>query len=246
MLDSRPSALQMFPWTTCVSAVQDSLRYPEFAAFYADLPNVLPQNSPETRRRIANLIARWYFPDRSLDSLPAKVWRAYHREDILIDVMRVMTLEAEPVVARFVVERVQSLPVGSDFDVSLARDFITTMYGGFIARSYQRLLTTVRHLGFLGRQNRRWYVGAHTRSDSAFLVLLHDRFAPTPRIVRITDILAAPFWRYLGLRCQSEVRSILRDAEAAQLIARYAKVDELEQVTTVYSAEEYLERALKL
>ncbi|MBM3189728.1 MAG: hypothetical protein FJZ90_13505 [Chloroflexi bacterium] len=246
MTNCQPASLQMFPWATCVAAVQDSARYPDFAAFYADLPYVLPQNSPETRRRTASLIARWYFPSRSLDSLPSLVWRAYRREDILVDIMRVMTLEAEPVVARFVVERVQPLPIGAEFGVSLARDYISTVYGRFVPKSYERLLTTARHLGFLGGKGERWHVTAHRRADNAFLLLLHDRFAPTPRIVRIADILASPFWKYLGLRSEDDVRSILRDAEAAQRIARYAKVDELEQVTTLYSAEEYVGRALTL
>ncbi len=78
------------------------------------------------------------------------------------------------------------------------------------------------------------------------MILLHARLAPTPRIVRVSDLLAEPFWRYLGLRQPDEVRTILHDADAAGLLARYSTVDQLEQVTTRYTLEEYLGRALRL
>lgn len=117
---NRPSTLQMFPWETLVAAVKGSAGFSTFEAFYADLADSLPQNSPETRRRIANLIARAYFTERSLNSLATRVWAAYRREDILTDIMRVMTLEAEPVIARFVLEHVLVLEPGSVFSAPSA------------------------------------------------------------------------------------------------------------------------------
>ena len=243
---ARVSSLQMFPWPTCVEAVKKSAAYSDFAAFYDDLPNILPQNSPETRRRTANLVVKWYFPDHSLNSIPTLVWRRYQREDILTDVMRMTTLEAEPVIARFATEQLQVLEPGSEIDLALARDFITNIYGRFNTKAYCRLRTTGCHLGLLVHRHEKWLVGALPRPDNAFLIVLHIRFAPTPRIVRLSDILSSPFWRYLGLRAPDEVRAILRDAEAAGLISRYAIVDELEQLTTRYPVGEYLERALRL
>ena len=238
------STLQMFPWATCLDAVKRSAAYGEFCAFRSELDNSLPQNSLETRRRTANLIVKWYFPSHSLSEMPTLVWRAYQREDILTDIMRMMTLESEPVIARFVTEQVQVLAPGTELDLALARDFVATTYGGFKAKNHERLLTTCRHLGFLSRQNNRWLVGGLSRPDDALLITLHARLAPSPRIVRLSDILLAPFWRYLGLRSPDDVRAILRDAVAAGLISRYVTVDELEQITTRYGASEYLQRAL--
>lgn len=244
--DNKAATLQMFPWATCVEAVKRSATYSDFCAFQGELPGSLPQNSPETRRRIANLIVKWYFPDHSLNQIPTLVWHSYQNEDILTDIMRMMTLEAEPVIARFVTEQVQVLEPGTELDLALARDFVTYTYGGFNPKTYERLLTTCRHLGFIRRQNDKWFVGALLRPDNAFLIALHARFAPSPRIVRLADILSSPFWRYLGLRAPDFVRAILRDAEAAGLISRYVTVDELEQITTRYAIAEYLERALRL
>jgi hypothetical protein len=75
---------------------------------------------------------------------------------------------------------------------------------------------------------------------------LHARLAPTARIVRLSDILAAAFWGLMGIRDDATVRSILRTADAKGIIAKYALVDQLEQITTRYSLGEYLEKTLRL
>jgi hypothetical protein len=141
----------------------------------------------------------------------------------------------------------QSMPIGKNFDPVQARDFITSSFGVFKKDSYDRLLVSTRQLGFLERlSNKSWGVAAVPLPTDALLILLHARLAPTPRIVRVSDLLAEPFWRYLGLRQPDEVRTIFHDAHAVGLLARYSTVDQLEQVTTRYTLEEYLGRALRL
>jgi hypothetical protein len=81
---------------------------------------------------------------------------------------------------------------------------------------------------------------------NSFIFLLHARLAPAPRIVRLNEIAEAVWWRYLGLRGEDQVRDVLREAESAGLIARFAKVDELEQVTTRYSQLQYIHQSLRL
>ena len=66
------------------------------------------------------------------------------------------------------------------------------------------------------------------------------------RIVRVADLLATPWWRYLGLRTADDLRAALRTAHAAGLIARYSVVDDLEQITTRYALTDYLGQALRL
>ena len=159
--------------------------------------------------------------------------------------MRMMTLEAEPVIARFVTEQVQVLAPGAAFDllwhgISLPRP---------TEDSTPRPTQAADHVapsGFPGAPGSGWFVSCLPRSTTPFIVVLHARFAPSPRIVRLSDILSSPFWRYLGLRAPDDVRAILRDAEAAGLISRYVTVDELEQITTRYTVAEYLESALRL
>ena len=244
---TQPSTLQDFPLEAGIQAIKDSVNFTDFEEFYRHVLESLPQNSPETRRRYASLVVRWLFPDRKLGGILPLAWQTYGDDQLLLELARVTVLEVEPVIARFVTEVIQSLPVGQVFDQAQARDFITGTYGAFKQNSYKRLLFSTKHPGFLERMSSNdWIVAAVPLPADALLILLHARLAPTPRIVRLSDLLAEPFWRYLGLREPDEVRAILHDAHAAGLLARYSTVDQLEQVTTRYTLEEYLGRALRL
>jgi hypothetical protein len=106
---------------------------------------MLPQNSPETRRRYAELVQRRFFPDRSLDGLLPSVWRAYHDEQLLTDLMRVVALEAEPVVAQFVMVHVLSQLPGYVLDPAVARRFIQEVFGEFKPNSYELEQVTTRY-----------------------------------------------------------------------------------------------------
>lgn len=243
---TQPSTLQDFPLSAGMQAIKDSLSFTDFDAFYRHLLDDLPQNSPGTRHRYASLILRWYFPERELESLLAQGWKAYRDDQLLLELIRTAVLETEPVVARFVADVIQPISPGERFDALAARDFVTTVYGAYKKNSYDRLLVTARSLGFIERRGNGWIVAAVQPPADALLILLHARMAPTPRIVRLSDLLAEPFWRYLGLRQPDEVRAILHSAHAAGLVARYSIVDQLEQVTTRYTLEEYLGRSLRL
>lgn len=243
----QPSTLQSFPLEAGIQAIKDSVNFTDFEAFYNHLLENLPQNSPETRKRYTSLVVRWLFPDRKLGGLLPRAWQSYQDDQLLLELARVTVLEIEPVIARFVTTVIQSMPVGRKFDSAQARDFITSIYGAYKKDSYDRLLVASRQLGFLARLgNKSWVVASVREPTDALLILLHARLAPTPCIVRLSDLLAEPFWRYLGLRQPDEVRAILHDAHAAGLLARYSTVDQLEQVTTRYTLEEYLSRALRL
>jgi hypothetical protein len=238
--------LQDFPLSASIEAVKASVDLRTYDDFYRYLLDHLPQNSPETRRRYANLIGKRYFPRLSLDTLLPQVWRAYRDEAILVDLMRVLALEAEPVIARFVLEKVWPLSIGQVLDPQVSRAFIEETYGRFVTKSHKRLLLTVRRLGFLGRYNGELVVEQIPTPADALLILLHDRLAPTPRIVRLSEILERDWWRLVGFKAPDAVRRVLRDAEMAGLIARYAKVDQLEQVTTRLSRDEYVAKAKRL
>jgi hypothetical protein len=245
-MPDRPSTLQDFPYAAGLQAIKESLDFTDFNAFYRHLVESLPQNSPQTRRRYASLVVRWFFPDRQLDSLLPRVWRAYRDDRLLHELTRVTTLEMEPVIARFVADVILPLYPGQTFQTTMARDYVVATYGVYKKNSFKRLLNTISHLGFLGRYDGQWVVTAIPRPADALLILLHARLAPTPRIVRLADLLAAPFWRYLGFRQADEVRAVLHDAQTAGLIARYSVVDQLEQITTRYTLEDYLRGALRL
>jgi len=94
------STLQDFPLQASIQAVKASADFESYDDFYRYLLDHLPQNSPQTRRRYAELIGKRYFPGLTLDSLLPHIWKAYQDERILVDLMRVYALEAEPVMNR--------------------------------------------------------------------------------------------------------------------------------------------------
>lgn len=100
------STLQDFPFKTSIQAVKASIDFQSYDDFYRYMVDHLPQNSPITRQRYASLIGMRYFPGLSLDTLLPQVWKAYQDGKILVDLMRVLALEAEPLIARFVLENV--------------------------------------------------------------------------------------------------------------------------------------------
>lgn len=240
------STLQDFPLQASVQAVKASAGFERYDDFYRHLVDHLPQNSPQVRERYAELIGRRYFPGLTLDGLLPKVWRAYQDESLLVDVMRVSALEAEPVIARFLLREVWPLTPGQALDLAVARAFVQETYRTFRKNSFERLLGTARQLGFLGRYDGEWVVQEIPTPADALLILLHDRLAPTPRIVRVSEILSSNWWRFLGVRSADAVRGVLRQAELAGLIARYTIVDELEQVTTRFSRDDYIAQARRL
>jgi hypothetical protein len=238
--------LQDFFWPVSIVAVKASDEFQSYEEFHRYTLDNLPQNSPETRRRYGNLIQRRYFPEYSLNGVVPAVWASYHDDRLLTEVMRVTALEGEPAIAQFLLAHVLPQPPGSTLDTEVARTFIKETYGEFKEKSYQRLLQTCRNLGFLGKYNGDILVEYIDPPADALLVLLHHRLAPTPRIVRLSELLETTWWRLLGLREADDVRQILRHAEMAGLLSRFTQVDELEQVTTRYSREEYFSRAMRL
>ena len=240
------STLQDFPWEACVQAVKDSLDFDSYPAFAKHVLNTLPQNSPQTRSRYVSLIGRWFFPGQQLPGLPARVWAAYEDEQILRDVMRAYVLSREPVIAAFVERFVLPTPSGTELPTATFQAYVVETFGEFKEQSGRRLTRTLRSLGFIARIGQTWFTQAIPNPANAFLILLHEQFAPTPRIVPLARILAAPLWWQVGYHTTTQVNETLLDAAAAGLIARFVNVDQLDQITTRYTLDEWLTRRLRL
>jgi hypothetical protein len=105
--------LQDILWQDSLLAVQVALGCQTVTELIARLQEKLPQNSLVTRRRNTSIILRRFFPTDDLAQLPRQVFRAYDDEALLACVMRVLFLEAEPVVGELVAGRLHGLPAGS-------------------------------------------------------------------------------------------------------------------------------------
>ncbi len=245
-LSVKPSTIQSVAWDTGLLAVKESIEFTDFEIFRLHLLQNMRQNSDMVRKRYTNLILLRLFPERSLKGINSRVWYSYQDENILEDLARMTTLEAEPVIAKFVLEQLSALQPGSIIENSIIQDFISSEYGSFKNDSYRRLKSALVHMNFITSSINGVTIQPIPLPDNAFLIAMHEKLAFTPGIIRISDIFEAKFWKLLGIRDISTIRMILNDAYSKGIIAKYAVIDQLEQITTKYSYEEYLSKTIRL
>jgi len=208
----------------------------------------LGQNSVETRRRYAQSVVRWFFPD-GFDGLLRRTWIAYEDEAIARDLLHYLYLAGEPIMSRCVAEALFPLENGIAIPPDFFDRFLHEHLGEWVpAKTRERLKSNLKRLGFLervrGKPDRLTPVASQKTS---FLLLLHHRFASKAvRSIELRTLLADPFWKYLGHKSEDAVRSILREADATGAIGKYVVADQLEQVTTRFTFDELLKRRLRL
>ena len=237
---------QRLLWKESIKAVKDSIRFRNFKNFRKHLQQHLPQNSSYVRKRYTSSIIRWFFPDQSLNNLPVKVWHSYKNNQILQDVMRYFYLEKEPIVAEFICEYLIPLEPGTTMQSEYFKDFLMKKYGIVKKDPLHYLNAAIRDLGFIYRNKTRTIVCNLQLPKTSFTILVHYLFASTPQTVSLQEILTHNFWMYLGIKNQSEVKKILKEADTKEIIAKYVIADQLEQITTKYTLDEFLQKRIKL
>lgn len=155
--------------------------------------------------------------------------------------MRYQFLVSEPVIADFAKLQVLNREPGYRLEFGkLADGFLQETYGEVKPKLRQRLSAALQATGLVTRSQQVMYVRELPDLERAFGVLLHVLFAPQPTTIAVQDILNHIFWRYLGLRERTDVVKLLRYLEAKKIIVKYVRADQLEQITTAYSADEIL------
>ncbi len=208
----------------------------------------LGQNSMETRVRYAQSIVRWFFPD-GLNGLARRCWVAYGDPGIEADILRYLYLSTETVMGGCVAEALYPLEIGMQIPPQYFDQYLKTFFGEAPPeKTRKRVKSNLMKLGFLerarGKPDRLRPVAP---GKTSFLLLLHHLFSPQgPRTVELSRLLADPFWKYLGYKSADSVRSILREANAGGLLGKYIVADQLEQVTTIMSVDEFLLRKVHL
>ncbi|MCT7953087.1 hypothetical protein NG798_25140 [Ancylothrix sp. C2] len=228
-------------WSDSILAIKLSCTFSDFEAFYDKLIEKLPQTSEETRKRGAGTIVRRFFPERTLNQPTRLTWLTYKDESLLQHLMRYQFLVSEPVIADFAKLQVLNREPGDRLEFGeLADSFVQETYGEVKPKLRQRLSAALQATGLVTRSQQVMYVRELPDLKRAFGVLLHVLFAPQPTTIAVQDILNHVFWRYLGLRDPTDVVKVLRYLEAKKIIVKYVRADQLEQVTTAYSADEIL------
>jgi hypothetical protein len=238
--------LQDILWQDSLLAVKVSLDCRTVPELIARLQEKLPQNSAVTRRRNTNTILRRFFPTNDVDQLPRRVFRAYDDETLLAAVMRVIFLEAEPLVGELVAEHLHGLPAGSLLPKDFFMRYSQEILGKKETHVSYRCCTAARVLGWTIVEQKKSYVAQQIPNETAALLIFHYRYAPIPRVIDMKFLLTEPTWKHLGFGHEDAVRQFMRKLERRGLVSRYATVDRLEQVTTKYPLASLLERKVRV
>ncbi len=233
-------------WAGGIYAVKLSAEFSDFKSFRRELENTLPVNSSYVKLRNTRDILKWFFPSFSLDNILTKVWTFYRNEDLIKEIMRYQYLSVEPAMGEFVREYILPLEPGSNVSVDFLKDFLLKKYGVVRQDPLNALRSACRDMDFLLVTKNKLIIRQVPLPKTALLILTHYLLATSVQTVAIKDILANNFWQYLGIRDPEIVRRIFREADANGLIAKYVVADQLEQVTTRYSVDEFIERRLTL
>src|SRR5207244_4948649 len=119
-----------------------------------------------------------------------RVLRAYDDEALLAAVMRVLFLEAEPLVGKLVTERLFPLPPGT----ALVKDFFSVYAWEATGRGDRHIASrckaAARALGWIVEEKRKCYVVQQTVNETAALLIFHHCYALTPRVIDIKLLLS--------------------------------------------------------
>jgi hypothetical protein len=229
-------------------AVKISVGVNTLAELQDALTKELGQNSMETRVRYAQSILQWFFPD-GLNGLARRVWMAYKEENIEKDILRYLYLKAEPVMGACVSEALFPLENGMQIPPQYFDHFLKSFLGEAPPeKTRMRLKSNLMKLGFLDRaRGKTDRLRPVMPAKTSLLILLHHLYAQRgTRTVELRRLLTNPFWKFLGYKSEDAVRAVLREANTAGILGKYVVADQLEQVTTSMSADEFLTRKVHL
>ena len=242
----KPKIPQSILWEESLQAVRLSLDCDTKSELAARLREEFSQNSATTRARNATTVLSRFFPAQHIDQLPRRVLRFYGDEGLLADVLRVLLPMSEPVIGRLIADRLFPIEPGSELPSNFFTSYGQEVYSKNAKDIASRCSGAARVMGWVSRQGGKSYRLYRPVNQIAALILIHELYAPTPRIVELSQILSEPVWKYLGFQDADQVRAFCRLMEQKQLIARYVQVDRLDQITTRYSVMELMERKMTL
>lgn len=244
-----PTKIRQPLWEEAKNAIKMSLQYKIFENFKENLYNSLHYNSSKTRKRYNTNIIGWFFPEKRLDTLLTNVWRSYHDEKLLQDIMRYQYLSVEEGVAKFVTDTILTLDPGDEITSVHIKNFAIKTWDineKYATKAVRRVRSALLCTDFVVKRGGKLIVQAIEPPKTALIILTHYLFAQKPKTVAVRDILENPYWRYLGIRSEDVVRDIFREANSKGIFAKYIIADELEHITTKYSLAELLKRKMTL
>jgi len=224
-------------WKETIEVIKES----ENASFLSDVKALEPKlsfNSKETRQRYSRAMAtRFSRLDPSIRQGLVDLAKSNAEISIIEQIWRVLFCMTEPLVAQIYLDMIWPREPGTSISRTEIRSYIETAFQQQSAKLNQRIVSCLRQSGYLmphGRQN--LIIVSFGNPEYALVLSTHLLMAHSPRTIRLSEIETSNHWRFLGFR----------RAEAKGLIMRYANVDHLEQVTTMYTWQELLSKGKNL
>ncbi|GEM_PF-1694133 len=204
----------------------------------------LNYNSSETRKRYSRaIITRFQRLDKKvLDGFVCLIKQKINIE-LVEQFWRILFCMAEPLIAKVYLEVIWPREPGSSIQRDQIKSYIQATFSQQSDKLNQRILSCLHHAGYvIPHGNQELIVVGFGNLDDALIYSTHLFLAQSPRTIKLTEIEAANYWRFLGYRKYDHVRLGFRQAEAQGLIMRYAVVDHLEQITTRFTWDELLKK----
>jgi hypothetical protein len=201
-------------------------------------------NSSETRKRYSRaMITRFQRLDKKVFDGFVYLIKQKVNTELVEKIWRILFCVSEPLIAKIYLEIVWPQEPGSPIKRDHIKSYIQTTFSQKSDKLNQRILECLRYAGYViphGKQE--LIVVGFGNLEAALILSTHLLLAQSPRTIKLTEIEASNYWRFLGYKKFDHVRIGFRRAEAQGFIMRYALVDHLEQITTRYTWNELLDK----
>ena len=206
------------------------------------IENLLHFNSKESRGRYSRAIVTRFkrLEHHELQDL-FDLAKAGISVETLEKVWRVLFCRIEILFAQTYLELVWPRDPGTSLSRDEVKSYIETGFPQQSKTLYERLMNCFKQSGYLLPQGKQdLIIVGFANLEEALVIATHLLLAREPRTIKISEIEANPYWKFLGYKKFDHVRVAFRNAEAKGMIMRYAVVDHLEQITTRYTWPELL------
>jgi len=206
------------------------------------IEDLLHFNSKESRERYSRAIATRFrrMEYQTLQNLLSIIKSGISAET-LEKIWRIIFCKVEILFAQTYLELIWPREPGSSLQRDEVKSYIQTGFPQQSKMLYTRLMSCFKQAGYLlpeGKQD--LIIVGFANLEDALIIATHLLLATEPRTIKISEIEADTYWKFLGYRKFDHVRVAFRNAEAKGIIMRYAVVDHLEQITTRYTWPEFV------
>ena len=206
------------------------------------IENLLHFNSKESRGRYSRaIVTRFKRLERHELQDLFDLAKVSISVETLEKVWRILFCRIEFLFAKTYLELVWPRDPGTSLSRDEVKSYIETGFPQQSKTLYERLMNCFKQSGYLLPQGKQdLIIVGFANLEEALVIATHLLLAREPRTIKISEIEANPYWKFLGYKKFDHVRVAFRNAEAKGMIMRYAVVDHLEQITTRYTWPELL------